>query len=46
MTEEVVCVGVDVAKNTLDVAVSNLNETASLTTTMKASPVRSATLPD
>ena len=27
MTEEVVCVGVDIAKNTLDVAVSNLKET-------------------
>jgi len=27
MTEEIVCVGVDVAKNTLDVAASNLNET-------------------
>ncbi|MFC1930132.1 hypothetical protein ACFLW6_04685 [Chloroflexota bacterium] len=27
MTEEAVCVGVDVAKNTLDLAVSNLKET-------------------
>jgi len=27
MTEEAVCVGVDVAKNTLDIAVSNLKET-------------------
>ena len=27
MTEEIVCVGVDIAKNTLDVAASNLNET-------------------
>jgi len=27
MTEKVVCVGVDVAKNTLEVAASNLNET-------------------
>ena len=27
MTEEVVCVGVDIAKNTLDVAVSNLKQT-------------------
>ena len=27
MTEEIVCVGVDIAKNILDVAVSNLNET-------------------
>ena len=26
MTEEAVCIGVDVAKNTLDVAVSNLKE--------------------
>ena len=26
MTEEIVCVGVDIAKNILDVAVSNLNE--------------------
>ena len=26
MTDEAVCVGVDVAKNTLDVAVSNTNE--------------------
>ena len=27
MTEEIVCVGVDIAKNTLDVAASNLNKT-------------------
>ncbi len=27
MTEEIVCVGVDIAKNTLEVAASNLNET-------------------
>ena len=31
MTEEAVCVGVDVAKNTLDTAVSNSGETLQFT---------------
>ena len=43
MTDEAVCVGVDVAKDNLDLVVSNSKETGQFKMTPKVLPVLSAT---